>query len=109
MAYRGFEPGPGDPGVEHRALVIPGMVWPGDGRITLREGSLPLVRSWRFLMFEVGGTILIEDEQGVVLPYTRFAGDVLPLCGTAIVQAAAHGIPGQPTATSTNVLVYGLR
>jgi len=107
--YRGFAVGPGDPGVEHRALVTPGMVWPAGGRISLREGTGALVRSWRFLMFEVGGTILIEDEQGVVLPYTRLSGDVLPICGTAIVQTAAHGIAGQPTITSATALVYGLR
>lgn len=110
-AYRGYEPGPSDPGILHACLVMPGMAWPAGDEVSLVLGAAgEAVRPrWRALLFEADGTVLLRDEAGVVLPYTRLAGDILPISAVAIVRAAEHGIAGQPTATSADLVLYGLR
>ncbi|MEP9350557.1 hypothetical protein [Xanthobacter sp. KR7-225] len=109
MSWRGHEPGPSDPGILHAVLLQPDLVWPAGDRIPLTLGvpGDALRPRWRYLMFQTGGTVLLEDEAGTVLPYTRDAGAVLPLCATAIVKAAAHGISGQPTETTSTLVLYG--
>lgn len=111
MTYRGHEPGPSDPGILHQVLLKPGLVWPGGDRISLELGGpKDVVRPrWRYLLFETSGTALLEDESGLVLPYTRDAGAILPFCPVAIVKASAHGIFGQPVETTSTLVLYGAR
>lgn len=110
MTERGYSRAPADPAVRHKLLLGPGLAWPADGRIDLRiDPALAGVvqRRWSYLSFEAAGTILVEDEVGTVLPYTRAAGTWLPVSGVAIVQAAAAAWTGAPTATTDNIVIYG--
>lgn len=111
MSYRGYEPGPSDPGVLHQALLHPGIAWPDGDEISLQQGAEgDVVRPrWRALLFETGGTVLLRDEAGVVLPYTRGAGAVLAVSPVSIVKAHAHGVVGQPVETTASLVLYGVR
>jgi len=105
MADRGYDPSPGDPGVKHVKL-LPAVF--SNGRISLvRQAGGAVEARWRYLTFETAGTVLIEDEAGIILPYTRPAGAVLPFSGVAIRDVFAHGIAGQPTATTSDLVLYG--
>ncbi|MFG1466229.1 hypothetical protein V5F77_25560 [Xanthobacter sp. DSM 24535] len=107
--YRGWEVRASDPAVRHVVLVYPGMVWPESGRIDLGIGAQGPIRDrWRFLSFETAGTVLIEDESGIALPYTRPAGALLPLCGVALWATIVSPINGI-SATSAGLLLYGLQ
>lgn len=111
MADRGYFRGASDPSVRHKLLYGPGMVWPAGDRIDLRvdpAGEGVVQRRWSYLSFETAGTVLIEDEAGTVLPYTRPAGTWLPVSGVAIVKtAAAAAWTGAPTETSADVVIFG--
>lgn len=109
MADRGYFRGPSDPSVRHKLIYGPGTAWPVGDRIDLRiEVGGAIERRWSFLSFEAAGTVLIEDEAGTVLPYTRPAGTWLPVSGVAIVKtAAAAAWTGAPTATSADIVIYG--
>lgn len=111
MSWRGYEPGPSDPGILHTVLLKPDLIWPAGDRIPLITGTAgQAVRPrWRYLTFQTAGTVLLEDEAGTVLPYTRDAGAILPLSAAAIVKTAAHGISGQPTETTSTLVLYGAR
>ena len=107
--WRGYQVGASDPAVRHAVLLAPGMEWPADGRIDLGIGPNGPVRPrWRCLSFETAGTVLIEDEGGVVIPYTRPAGQILPLSGVALLRTIATAIGGI-SATSAGLLLIGLR
>ncbi|HEY9215903.1 MAG TPA: hypothetical protein VIQ29_23975 [Ancylobacter sp.] len=107
MADRGYTRAPSDPGTVHTKL-LPVAAWPAGDRILLVRSTGPAVAPrWAYLMFETAGTVLIEDEGGVVLPYTRAAGAVLPFSGVAIVKTAAAAYAGAPTETSATVVLYG--
>jgi len=111
MTYRGYEPGPSDPGVLHQVLIQPGMSWPTSGEVSLELGveGDAVRRRWRALFFETAGTVLLKDEAGLVLPYSRSAGAVLAFSPVAIVRTHAHGISGLPTETSASLVLYGVR
>lgn len=107
-ADRGYNPSPSDPGVAH-ALLLPVAVWPAGDKISLVRANGPAVQPrWRYLIFETAGTVLLEDEAGVVLPYTRPAGAILPISAVAIVKSVGGAAwAGAPTATSADVVIYG--
>ncbi|MFG1466072.1 hypothetical protein V5F77_24705 [Xanthobacter sp. DSM 24535] len=107
--YRGWDVRASDPAVRHAVLVYPGMNWPSSGRIDLGIGPEGAVRErWRFLSFETAGTVLIEDESGIAIPYTRPAGVYLPLSGVALWATIATPINGI-SATSASLLLYGMK
>ncbi|MDR6952693.1 hypothetical protein J2X65_002052 [Ancylobacter sp. 3268] len=107
MAKRTYSLGPSDPGVVHQQL-LPVVAWPAGDKVSLvRKASGGYEQRWRYLVFETAGTVLIEDEAGKILPYTREAGAVLPFSGRAIVKSYAHGIAGQPTDTTPALVLYG--
>lgn len=104
---RGYARRPSDPGVAHK-LVLPVATWPAGDRISLfRPGGPKMQLRWAYLVFETAGTVLLEDESGVVLPYTRAAGSVLPFSAVAIVRSAPAAWIGAPTETSTTLVLYG--
>lgn len=104
---RGYARRPSDPGVAHK-LVLPVTAWPAGDRISLiRPGGPKAQPRWAYLVFESAGTVLLEDEAGVVLPYTRAAGSVLPLSAVAIVRSAPAAWAGAPTETSATLVLYG--
>lgn len=107
MVDRSYNRAPSDPGVCHQ-LLLPVAVWPAGDVIPLTRGSGPAVQQrWAYLVFETAGTVLIEDEAGVVLPYTREAGAILPFSGVAIRKAAPAAWTGAPIATSAGLVLYG--
>lgn len=103
---RGYARRPSDPGVVHKVL-LPVATWPAGDRIPLVRIDGAAVRErWAYLVFESAGTVLLEDEAGVVLPYTRAAGAILPLSAVAIVKTAAAAYTGAPTETSATLVLY---
>lgn len=106
MNDRGYARRPSDPGVAHK-LVLPVTAWPAGDRIPLvRVDGVAVRERWAYLVFESAGTVLLEDEAGVVLPYTRAAGSILPLSAVAIVKSAAAAYAGAATDTSSTLVLY---
>lgn len=73
--------GRSDPGMRHRQIV------PADGQ--------PCDPRPRVIYFATAGTVMIRDETGVILPYTREAGEGLPFSPWGI------------DATGTTATIYG--
>lgn len=107
MATRRYARTASDPAVLH-ARLLPTAAWPADNRISLIvDPAEKVARRWAYLVYETAGTVLLEDEVGVVLPYTRPAGAVLPISAVAIVKTAGAAYAGAPTLTTADLVLYG--
>ncbi|HQS09499.1 MAG: hypothetical protein B7Y12_02035 [Rhizobiales bacterium 24-66-13] len=110
MTERSWDPGASGPGISHQLLLYPGFTF-NAGRLSLEYGTGPVKYLPRFLSFESSGTVLLEDADGVVLPYTRYAGSILPISAVAIRETTSYAAPvtGLPTATTPGLILIGVR